>query len=400
MDCVTPDTIVTLRQYLDQNDAKNLCRICKRNNSTCSLVDYISDDKLYAVDNGENFLHRAVRHGIGPTDAEKIVQRTRQFCTQSVDLNGNTALHRAIMSFARNDTLVYLISVNPSCVNTLNSEGFSPLHLIFRVYSFHMSYIRQMEQHEEFKSDLFREIVSEDADFLQATKKIFANYVIPKQDNHESHTSPEFCMYSTLEYILQHFPQSFSRFDKNRQVVLHYAARVLEFDRIHAMIPAICPVSCNITDDYNHTPLQMIVREIYENNWTGLEISSFKIPDKFIYGLQAPEYLILMVKLMIQSYPAVLDNSFIDNTIPIIEACENSVYLVYWLVQQHPRLLFQWNIDSDLAFQNVLIHFDSYRQMARLNVIKSKHRIIAKCKNHLSQIIHRMNSSAYLFKSP
>jgi len=351
MNFFTKDTLCILREHLDLRASKDLCLVCAKQNKTLLLPSYIASRKLeHRGENGENILHRAVRCGIGALHAQQIIQRNPDLLVDTDD-DDNTALHRAVMSFARNDTLQYLMQANSDSVDQHNAAGFSPLHLIFRVHVFCMEYERILRDGDDFPTELFQQRVSNDKSFLLATQTAFATYT-PPMDGSDDYPAFEFSMYSTLRYALNHYPESFQKIDINGQVPLHYAACMVQFDDIHTLIPAACPPSCDITDFTGNTPLQMVVDQIHYN-YGEMPTSNYLLPQRFEYGMETPRYLVLMVKLMVQSCPVVLKSFFVENTLPIVEACENSDSLVLFLIKKYPDLLWQRNGEGDLAFHSI-----------------------------------------------
>jgi len=112
MNFFTGDTFCVLREHLDLSASKNLCLVCAKQNQTLSLPSYIASSELERRgENGENILHRAVQCGIGLLHAQKIIERNPNLVVET-DNDGNTALHRAVMSFAMNGTLHYLMVAN------------------------------------------------------------------------------------------------------------------------------------------------------------------------------------------------------------------------------------------------------------------------------------------------
>jgi len=349
MNFFTGDTLCVLREHLDLSASKNLCLVCAKQNKTLSLPSYIASSELERRgENGENILHRAVQCGIGLLHAQKIIERNPNLVVET-DNDGNTALHRAVMSFAMNGTLHYLMVANSDSINKHNVAGFSPLHLIFRVHVFCMECERILREGGDFPTQLFETKVSNDRLFLLATQRAFETYKPPIDDVYPAF---EFSMYSTLKYALKLFPESFQNIDINGQVPLHYAACMVQFDAIHTLIPAACPASCNITDFEGNTPLQIVVHQIYDN-YGEMPTSKYVLPKRFEYGMETPRYLVLMVKLMVESCPAGLDSFFVENTMPIVEACENSNSLVLFLIKTYPDLLWQLNGEDGFAFHSI-----------------------------------------------
>ena len=124
MDFSDDDVKTSLVPFLDLDGSRLLHSVTRGRETFVSVVDYISNANIHSINaEGETLLHRAVKKGIGPRDASKIVERSPEIVKQ-VDQSGNTALHRAVMSYARNETLAYLITANPESVNTLNNEGY------------------------------------------------------------------------------------------------------------------------------------------------------------------------------------------------------------------------------------------------------------------------------------
>jgi ankyrin repeat protein len=351
MEIVTEDTVLTIRKYLDLRASKALCLVCAKQNKTLSLPSYIANSELKRRDeNGENILHRAVQCGIGVMHVEELIDRNPDLVCES-DNDGNTALHRAVMSFAKNGTLHYMMVANSNSINKRNVAGFSPLHLIFRVHVFCMECERILREGGDFPTQLFETKVSNDRLFLLATQRAFETYK-PPIDEDDVYPAFEFSMYSTLHYALKLFPESFQNIDINGQVPLHYAACMVQFDAIHTLIPAACPASCDITDFEGNTPLQIVVHQIYDN-YGEMPTSKYVLPQRFEYGMETPRYLVLMVKLMVESCPAGLDSFFVENTMPIVEACENSNSLVLFLIKTYPDLLWQRNGEGELAFHSI-----------------------------------------------
>jgi len=358
--------------FLDLDGSRLLHSVTRGRENFVSVVDYISNSKIHSINGeGETLLHRAVKKGIGPRDASKIVERSPEI-VDKVDQSGNTALHRAVMSYARNETLAYLITANPKSVNTLNNEGYSPLHLIVRAHLYHMQFERELDV--SFLPD-FNRIVSSDQCFRQNTITKLDSFLQCRPENYKNGSIMWFSMFDTLKFILDNYPQSFSTCDADGNTVLHFCASCLEFDRIYMLIPSCCPASCDVVNAKGYTALDMLVYLISEHDLEHDDYSTTMcMPEAYSICLTTPEKVILLSKNILRVCPKLLNGCFVRDSADkswesILGACKKCEGMAYFLVQMCPDLLFRENSKGEMPFPDM------------------KFRVIAALQNNSSSII-------------
>jgi len=380
----TDDFKTSLVPFLDLEGSRLLHSVTCGRDSFVSVVDYISNANIHSINaEGETLLHRAVKNGIGPRDAGKIVERSPEIVNK-VDHFGNTALHRAVMSYARNETLAYLITANPESVNTLNNEGFSPLHLIVRAHLLHMEFERELDV---WLLPAFMRQVSTDECFRLNTIRQIDSFVQRREDKFKNGSTMCFSMYDTLQFLLEHHPLSFSTRDMDGNTVLHYCARSLEFDSIYMLIPSRCSACCEVVNAKGRTVLDMLVYEINKDELENDQYSTtICMPEAHSHFLTTPENVILLSKNILVVCPALLHGRFLrdfqsGSWETILGACKECDGIAYFLVRMCADLLFEENSSGEMPFVDMTFcvmapQHNNYSEMNKSAVLANKPAII------------------------
>jgi len=378
------DIKTNLVPFLDLEGSRLLHSVTRGGDDFVSVVDYISNAHIHSINaEEETLLHRAVKNGIGQRDAQKIVERNPQSVKQ-VDHCGNTALHQAVMFYARNETLAYLIKANPESVNTGNNEGFSPLHLIVRAHLYHMQFERKLNISS---LPVFRRQVSTDSCFRQNTITKLDSFLQCRPDNYKKGLTVWFSMYDTLQFILDYHPLSFSTRDKNGNTVLHYCARFLEFDGIYMQIPSRCSACCEEVNAKGRTVLDMLVYAISEDKLENDQYSTAMcMPEAHSHCLTTPENVILLSKNILVVCPALLHGRFLrdfqsGSWETIFGACKECDGMAYFLVRMCADLLFEENSSGEMPFVNMMFcvmapQHNDYSEMNKSALLANKPAII------------------------
>jgi len=380
------DTFRTaLTPFLNLEESRRVHSVTKARGVPESVVDYISDAEIQSINaKGETLLHRAVQSGIGARDTLNIIKINFEHF-KNADRFGNTALHRAVMSYAKHETLVCLIEKYPESVDTLNDEGFSPLHLMVRAHVYQMGLERDSDEHS---MQTFREQVSTDKNFYENTVTEFRSFLQRHPDNPHHGSQMWFSMYDTLQFLLQVHTLSFCTRDKTGNTVLHYCVNSLEFDEIYMQVPGRCPSCCVLENEEGNTVLDLIVSVVNEDNLTENTYSEVScMPLAYSHRLTTGEKVILLSKNILLACPDLLHRHFLrdDSTgswDSILGACRECDGMAFFLVTMCNDLLFEKDSDGEMAFREMDIlgirnHSEpNYVDMAEKDVLKNKDKII------------------------
>jgi len=380
----THDFRTALTPFLNLEESRRVHSVTHARNAAVSVVDYVADAQIQSINaKGETLLHRAVQQGIGARDARKIIKINFEHF-KNVDHLGNTALHRAVMSYARHETLLYLIKKYPESVNTLNREGFSPLHLIVRAHMYQLGLERDSDEHS---IDTFRQQVSKDERFYQNTMKEFGSFLQRHPDNPRHGSKMWFSMHDTLEYLLCKHTLSFCTGDGSGNTVLHYCVYCLEFAEIYMRVPERCPSCCVVENDEGNTVLDLLVSSIDDDELEEGDYSDIScMPVAYSHRLTTGEKVILLSKNIIVARPDLLHRTYLRDASTqswdsILGACKNCDGMALFLVTTCNDLLFEKDSRGEMAFRDMIFRtlFDGepgYTDMPEKNVLKNKSNII------------------------